>query len=77
LNRNGFLPAATSAERKVLIDSTPAGIKYTMSGWGVSPVPDMGYTYGTAIINGKTENYMRIWRREKAGWKIAVEVLRY
>ena len=37
----------------------------------------MGYTYGTAIINGKTENYFRIWRNEKAGWRIALEVLRY
>ena len=32
-----------------IIDSTPAGIKYTMNGWGISPVPDMGYTYGTTI----------------------------
>lgn len=77
LTRNGFLPAAISSERQLLIDSTPAGIKYTMNGWGVSPVPDMGYTYGTAIRNNKIENYLRIWRREKTGWKIAVEVLRY
>lgn len=48
-----------------------------MKGWGVSKMPDMGYTYGTAIINGKTENYMRIWRREKEGWAICLEVMRY
>jgi hypothetical protein len=65
LTRNGFLPATTSAERKVIIDSTPSTIKFTMNGWGVSTIPDMGYTYGTAIINEKTHNYMRIWRREK------------
>jgi hypothetical protein len=77
LNRNGFLPATSSAERKVIIDSTPSGINCEMKGWNVSKVPDMGYTYGTAILNGKTENYLRIWRREKGGWKIALEVLRY
>jgi hypothetical protein len=44
---------------------------------GVSSAQDMGYTYGTATINDKTENYLRVWRREKTGWKIAVEVLRY
>lgn len=77
LTRNGFLPASTSAERKILIDSTPSKIKCEMKGWAVSGVPDMGYTYGTAIINGKTENYMRVWRREKEGWRICLEVMRY
>jgi hypothetical protein len=77
LNRNDSWPAVTSAERKSMIGSTPAGIKFTMNGWGISPVPDMGYTFGTTIINGKTENYLRIWRNEEDGWRIAVEVLRY
>lgn len=77
LTRNGFLPAVTLAERKTIIYSTPSGIIYTMNSWGISSVPDLGYTYGTAIINGKTENYMRVWRREKTGWKIALEVLKF
>jgi ketosteroid isomerase-like protein len=77
LNRNGSLPPVSRAGWQSIIDSTPAGIKFTMNGWSISPVPDMGYTYGTTVMNGKTENYLRIWRREKNGWKIAVEVLRY
>jgi ketosteroid isomerase-like protein len=77
LNRNGSLPPVSRAEWLSIIDSTPASIKYTMNGWGISPVPDMGYTYGTTVIKDKTENYLRIWRREQSGWKIAVEVLRY
>lgn len=77
LTRMGFLPATTVGDQKVVIDATPSNIRYDMIGWGVSPVPDMGYTYGTATINDKTNNYFRIWRREKDGWKIALEVLRY
>jgi len=77
LTRNGHLPAATVVERKILIDATPQKVQYNMIGWGISPVPDMGYTYGTAVIDDKTNNYFRVWRREKGGWKIALEVLRY
>ena len=38
---------------------------------------DLGYVYGTADINDKRDGYLRIWRREKDGWKIAVEVLHF
>lgn len=79
LNRNGNLPAVSFADREKIIKSTSSFDQYEMEGWGLSPlpVPDMGYTYGTTVINDKTENYLRIWRHEKNGWKIAVEVLRY
>jgi hypothetical protein len=77
LTRNGFLPAYTSTDRKKIIEVTPAKLKYTMWGIGLSSLPDMGYTFGSATINGKPTNYLRIWRRELKGWKIALEVLRY
>jgi hypothetical protein len=77
LNYAGYLPALNSTERKALVDSLPANIVYTMIGFGSSPKNDLGYVYGTADINDKHEGYLRIWRREKGGWKIAVEVLRF
>lgn len=77
LLRNGSLPAATEAHRKTQIESIPDSVKYKSNGWGVSLVPDMGYTYGTATIRDKPHNYLRIWRREKQGWRIALEVFRY
>ncbi|MEQ1675178.1 MAG: hypothetical protein ABL876_00675 [Chitinophagaceae bacterium] len=77
LNRNGFAPAVNNADQQLIINSTPPAAEYKLDGWGISTVPDMGYTYGTAVINGKAENYLRIWRMEKEGWKIALEVLRY
>lgn len=77
LNRNGFLPAVSDEERVKLIKSTPSFDEMVLEGWGISPVLDMGYSYGSATIKGKTENFLHIWRRELSGWKIAVEVLRY
>jgi ketosteroid isomerase-like protein len=77
LNRNGYLPAVSVAGRRKFIRSASSFDKYEMEGWGISPVPDMGYIYGSTMFNGKSESYQRIWRREESGWKIAVEVLRY
>jgi ketosteroid isomerase-like protein len=77
LNYASYLPALTSSERKSVIDSLPANIAYTTIGIGLSPKNDLGYVYGTADVNDKHEGYLRIWRREKDGWKIAVEVLHF
>jgi ketosteroid isomerase-like protein len=77
LNRNGYLPATNSAEQKKLLDLTTSSIQYKLDGAGMSSSMDLGYTYGTTTINGKTDNYLRIWRWEKDEWKIALEVLRY
>lgn len=77
LNYAGYLPALNSTERKALVDSLPTSISYTIVGFGSSPENDLGYAYGTTDINDKHEGYLRIWRREKDGWKIAVEVLHF
>ena len=77
LNRNGYLPATNSADQRKLLDMTTSSIKYKLDGAGMSPGMDIGYAYGTTTINGKTDNYLRIWRWEKDEWKIALEVLRY
>ncbi|TMI68826.1 MAG: hypothetical protein E6H09_21520 [Bacteroidetes bacterium] len=77
LNRNGHIPAIMAVEQQVIIDSTSSSILFTLAGWLVSPDQDMGFTYGIAVLNDKKDSYQRIWRREKDGWKIALEVLRY
>lgn len=76
LLRNGRKPAVTPDEQKKAITATPAGIKYKMEGWNISSTPDLGYTYGTVSLNGKAEGYFRVWRHEKDGWKIVLEVVR-
>ena len=77
LNRNGQMPAITATDQRRMIDSTSSSIVFEMTGVWTSPGGDMVVTYGTAVLNSKTDNYQRIWRREKKGWKIALEVLRY
>jgi hypothetical protein len=58
-------------------DAIKENIQYSISGSGISSSGDLGYVYGNTIIDSKTDNYLRIWRADKTGWKIAVEVLRY
>lgn len=77
LNRMKQSPALSSDSQKTLIDSTSASIQYSIDGWNMSSGLDIGYAYGRTVLYGKTENYQRIWRHEKDGWKIALEVLRY
>jgi hypothetical protein len=76
LNRQGHAPATTTTDQQVFIDSTPSSLQFIMDGEGFAQGLDIGYVYGRTILNGKTENYQRIWRHEKDGWKIAVEVIR-
>ena len=77
LNRNN-LPAARSAtEIQNFLDNIPQSVQFTMSGEGIASTGDLGYVYGTTLANGKTENYLHIWRKEKDGWKLALEVLRF
>ena len=77
LNRNGHLPGTTPSEFAELIASTPASMNFTIHKSVIATSGDLGYVYGTATNQGKTDNYLHIWRREKGGWKLALEVLRY
>ena len=77
LNRNSTALGWFQDAYYKIFDSMPAKIQYSILGSGIALSGDLGYVYGITEINGKTDNYLRIWRREREGWKIAVEVLRY
>ena len=77
LSRNGRVPAMDYDQFLGVINAMPSKIKYTINGSGISFSTDLGYVYGTTIINGKQDGYLRIWIKEKDGWKIVLEVLRY
>lgn len=77
LNRNGLQPTTKNEGQTDMIKTTPSDVEFTITGSEISPSGDLAFIYGNTLHNNKTENYLRIWRKEKDGWKIAVEVLRY
>jgi hypothetical protein len=77
LIRNNHLPAVSKEEQQKIIQSTPYPIFYTIKGYGMATSGDLGFIYGTTNLSGKVANYVRVWRKEKGGWKIAAELLRY
>jgi hypothetical protein len=77
LERNGRFPAIDGDAYQGSIANMPKRIEYSIKGSAMAPTNDLGYIYGTTLINDKTDNYLRIWRKEKDGWKIVLEVLRY
>jgi len=78
LNRNGlYYPALSKKSQLAMITNSPTDIQFTIAGSGIASSGDMAYVYGNTVINNKAENYLHIWRKEKEGWKIALEVLRY
>jgi ketosteroid isomerase-like protein len=73
LNRNGALLQF----RHWKAESFPHAGQYSILGSAQSDSGDLGYVYGTVLIDGKKDNYLRIWKTEADGWRILVEVLRY
>jgi ketosteroid isomerase-like protein len=73
LNRNGELPHDGAWSPNLV----PEHIEYKVLGSGIASSGDLGYVYGTTVINNKTDNYLRIWKQEQGEWHIVVEVLRY
>lgn len=76
LNRNKAEPAWVQDLYLKTFVNTPGDIKYTILGSGMASSGDLGFVYGRIVIGNTTENYFRVWRKEKE-WKIALEVLRY
>lgn len=60
----------------LLIQSLSLHPKYHISGIFMSPGKDMAAVYGSISEADKTGGYLRIWRCEKNGWKIALEVIK-
>lgn len=70
------LPAFAGMRQKIVIDSLTS-IQFEMIASGIASSADIGYVYGTTIVNSKPENYLHIWRKEGIEWKLALEVLRF
>lgn len=77
LNRNSNNPAVDQQHQDLVIEQTPSDIEFTVSGAGMAASGDLAYVYGKTRNGNRNENFLHIWRREKQGWKLALEVLRY
>ena len=76
LNMPQFHPVTSRDSAVILLKKTGATLKYHPAGIKISPGKDMAAAYGTIESGSKTGSYVRIWRHEKTGWKIALEVIR-
>ena len=77
LKRNGKYSITSKKIQKRIINDDPSDTEFKLIGSGVASSGDLGYVYGTVTVGVKQFGYLRIWRKEKNGWKIALEVLRY
>jgi ketosteroid isomerase-like protein len=71
--KTGLNPKST---HKAISQSKKGQIVFAIQNGGIAPGGDLGYVYGTAALNGKKETYLRIWRHEPSGWKIALQLVR-
>jgi ketosteroid isomerase-like protein len=76
LNMAGRHPVPARDSAIILLNALSAVPKYHPAGIKISPGKDMAVAYGTFDLENKTGSYVRIWRHEKTGWKIALEVIR-
>ena len=77
LNRNGRALSFAMDSAIATVNSMPSAIQYTIEGSGISLAGDLGYVFGTTVINNVTGNYLRVWKKEGPSWKLALEVLPY
>lgn len=76
LNLTGHLAITSKDSAVILLDKIQPSLKYHASGSIISPGKDMLAVYGTLGPDNTGGNYLRIWRHEKDGWKIALEVIK-
>ncbi|RYY90778.1 MAG: hypothetical protein EOO15_01160 [Chitinophagaceae bacterium] len=77
LCRNGQPYALTPGQQQKWIKGLPARIDALPAGRLFSPSGDMALVYGTTRgEKGEPEPFVRLWRHEPGGWKLAVELLR-
>lgn len=72
LNVEGFEPVISAKHIRKYIGSPKGDAQYAPISGGISSGKDLAYVYGTSDMNGKTENYLRVWQKDKRGWKIVM-----
>jgi ketosteroid isomerase-like protein len=76
LNLTGYTLVNNKDSAVLLIMNKAPELNYNPSGVIISGPHDMAAIYGTLSKGTMHGSYVRIWRYEKNGWKIALEVIR-
>jgi hypothetical protein len=76
LNITGYGPVTSTDLAMALIKKNSPAMKYQPAGTIISPGKDLAAVYGSFDRDNGHGSYLRIWRHEKNGWKIALEVIR-
>jgi ketosteroid isomerase-like protein len=76
LNFSGYALITIKDSAINLMKNHTSDLNYYPDGTKISGGRDMAAVYGTLSSGTKRGNYLRIWRHEKTGWKIALEVIR-
>jgi ketosteroid isomerase-like protein len=76
-NMLGHHPLYTIKDIESGLQKIPAGLQFELLGGAISAAGDLFYAYGAVTLNGKKENYLRVWGHEKDGWKLLLQVLKW
>lgn len=76
LNIAGHAALTKSDSLYAILGPIAQDLKYTPKEAKLSPAGDLAVVYGKLIYKNSVDNYIRIWRHEITGWKIALEVTR-
>jgi ketosteroid isomerase-like protein len=75
--REGTFPAINKNESLDMLRRDSVQTEFIPLETQISFANDLGYTYGYAITTQHdSSSYVRVWRKEKKNWKIAVDILK-
>lgn len=76
LNIDGIEPLQTTSVILTKLTGLPEGTSFKPVAGGMSLSRDLAYVYGFVDYGTKKENYLRVWGREREGWRIVLQVIR-
>jgi ketosteroid isomerase-like protein len=76
LNVPGHVPLISADSAIALLTGEKPGLVFHPAGAFLSEGQDMGVVYGTFEQDSKRGSYIRVWRHEMGGWKVALEVIK-
>jgi ketosteroid isomerase-like protein len=74
-NLDGYPTIQSAAAAAQQLETVSVHISYHAEGTKISGKKDLAAVYGSLVFGERKGNYLRIWRHEPGGWKIALEAI--